>query len=65
MDEDKSGRQAKIAVICCCVVIMFSMFISMWRHGVGNLGFSSFLIAIFLGVLAAVGGFFAAKTLDL
>ena len=64
MDDDKSGRHAKIAVICCCTVIMFSMLISMWHHGAGNLGFGSFLIAIFLGVIAAAAGFFAAKTLD-
>jgi hypothetical protein len=65
MDEDKSGRHAKIAVICCCVVIMLSMFISMWRHGAGNLGFGSFFIAVVLGVIAATAGFFAARTLDL
>jgi hypothetical protein len=65
MDEDKSGRHAKIAVICCCVVIMLSMFISMMRHGAGNLGIGSFLIAILMGVLAAAAGFGAARMLDL
>ena len=57
MDEDKSGRHAKIAVICCCMVIMLSMFISMWRNRAGYLGFGSFVIAVVLGVIAATAGF--------
>ena len=65
MDEDKSARHAKIAVICCCTVIMLSMFMSMLRHGVGNVGIGSFLIAIILGILAAAAGFGACKMLDL
>jgi len=44
--------------LCC-------MFVSMWRHGLGHISIGSYVIAIVLGVLAAAGGFGAAKTLDL
>jgi hypothetical protein len=65
MDEDKSSRHAKIAIVCFGMVVMCCMFIAMWKYGIGHVGIKTFIVAIVLGVLAAAGGFGAAKTLDL